>query len=444
MPRVSLAGTRIRERRLALGLRQADVARRVDISSSYLNLIEHNRRPVGARLLAQLAGILGVPTAALTEGAEQALVTGLRDAASRPQEAPLLGILPETDQIDEFLGRFPGWSGLIVGQQRLLTRMEMAIEALNDRMAHDTHLSAALHEVLSAATAVRSTATILAETPDLEPEWRDTFHTNIAADSLRLTRGAEALVGYLDTAVAGEGDGGLAAPQEELEAWLAATGYHVAAMERPSPPEPEELVADAAELATVAARRMAVDYLKQLRADVQAMPLDRISQALSLYGPDPSALARDFGCDLVQVFRRLASLTDEHLGTRLGLVRCDGSGTLTFRRPVEGFPLPRFGGACPLWPLYQALARPMQPIRARLEMPGRPGARFIAMAICQPRTAAGFDMPEVWDAAMLILPDTGRDLPSDTAPRPVGTACRICPRRGCPARREPSIVNEEP
>ena len=85
MPRVSLTGTRIRERRLAMGLRQADVARRVAVSSSYLNLIEHNRRPVGATLLTSLAGVLGVPAAALTEGAEAALVTGLRDAAARPQ-----------------------------------------------------------------------------------------------------------------------------------------------------------------------------------------------------------------------------------------------------------------------------------------------------------------------------------------------------------------------
>ncbi|MGL4310404.1 MAG: helix-turn-helix domain-containing protein, partial [Paracoccaceae bacterium] len=49
-----LTGTRIRERRLALARRQADVARAAGISAAYLNLIEHNRRPVGDHLVLRL------------------------------------------------------------------------------------------------------------------------------------------------------------------------------------------------------------------------------------------------------------------------------------------------------------------------------------------------------------------------------------------------------
>jgi predicted transcriptional regulator len=38
-----------------------------------------------------------------------------------------------------------------------------------------------------------------------------------------------------------------------------------------------------------------------------------------------------------------------------------------------------------------------------------------------------------------------RALPGDAPPPPspvfaVGTSCRICPRAGCPARREPALV----
>jgi len=54
-----LTGTRIRERRLAMARRQADIARAVGISPAYLNLIEHNRRPVGADLIARLAPYRG-------------------------------------------------------------------------------------------------------------------------------------------------------------------------------------------------------------------------------------------------------------------------------------------------------------------------------------------------------------------------------------------------
>ena len=42
----ALTGTRLRERRQALGLRQADLAAQMGISASYLNLIEHNRRRI--------------------------------------------------------------------------------------------------------------------------------------------------------------------------------------------------------------------------------------------------------------------------------------------------------------------------------------------------------------------------------------------------------------
>ena len=77
-----LAGARVRERRLALGLRQADVARSVGISGSYLNLIEHDRRRVGGDVLHRLAAVLEVAPAALTGTGEAALVEELRAAAA--------------------------------------------------------------------------------------------------------------------------------------------------------------------------------------------------------------------------------------------------------------------------------------------------------------------------------------------------------------------------
>ena len=55
MRRQALTGSRVRDRRLLLGLKQSDLARTVGISSAYLNLIEHNRRRVGAELLQALA-----------------------------------------------------------------------------------------------------------------------------------------------------------------------------------------------------------------------------------------------------------------------------------------------------------------------------------------------------------------------------------------------------
>ncbi|MEM6666746.1 MAG: helix-turn-helix transcriptional regulator, partial [Pseudomonadota bacterium] len=65
MVRPALTGTRIRARRLDVGLRQAALARACGVSPSYLNLIEHNRRRIGGKLLNLIAETLEIDAAAL-------------------------------------------------------------------------------------------------------------------------------------------------------------------------------------------------------------------------------------------------------------------------------------------------------------------------------------------------------------------------------------------
>ncbi|MGB8813307.1 MAG: helix-turn-helix domain-containing protein [Paracoccaceae bacterium] len=436
MPVNALTGSRVRERRLALGLRQADVAKAAGVSASYLNLIEHNRRRIGAQVLARLAAVLGIEMAALEAGAEGALIEDLRAAAAGD-----VGARAEVDRAEDFVGRFPGWAAVLAGAHRRVEQLERALAALNDRIAHDPHLSAALHEVLSALSSVRSTATILAETEDIEPEWRARFHANLHSDSERLAAGAEALVAYLDGSDQAE-EAGIASPQEELDGWLAARGWHLAALETGGSVE-----AELGELASGAARVLARAWVAQARADVAALPLLRFQAALLVLGRDPAVLAAEFGVPILTVMRRLATLPNSgpdlgpDLGSaaQIGLVICDASGTLIFRKPVEGFAPPRFGAACALWPLYAALGRPMTPVAARIETAGRGGRRFRVQAFCQQQFPAGFGGPELRLAAMLVEPDTGA---AGGEVLRVGSTCRICPQGNCPARREPSILAE--
>lgn len=127
-----LTGSRIRERRLDAAMRQADLAKAAGISASYLNLIEHNRRRIGGRVLNDLARALGLDPAQLSEGAETALIEDLRGAAAtRP------GAEAEVDRTEEFAGRFPGWAGLVADQAALIARLEARVKMLTDRMAHD-------------------------------------------------------------------------------------------------------------------------------------------------------------------------------------------------------------------------------------------------------------------------------------------------------------------
>lgn len=82
MSRSALTGSRIRERRSMMEMRQADLARHVGISASYLNLIEHNRRRIGGKLLMDIAAALQIEPAALSEGAE----AHLSPACAKPQQ----------------------------------------------------------------------------------------------------------------------------------------------------------------------------------------------------------------------------------------------------------------------------------------------------------------------------------------------------------------------
>ncbi len=234
-----LTGTRIRERRQIAGMRQADLAREIGISAAYLNLIEHNRRRIGGKLLLRIAQVLGVESALLTEGAEAALIGALREAEA---DAAMRGV--ELDRIEEFAGRFPGWARLLAATHARVGRLEQTVDGLNDRLTHDPALAAAVHEVLSTAASIRSAAAILAETDALEQEWLNRFHANINEDSARLADSSRALAGYLERGRSGSEDAAL--PQEEVDALLAARGYQFE--------ELEEQTATAADVAQAAER----------------------------------------------------------------------------------------------------------------------------------------------------------------------------------------------
>ena len=436
MARPTLTGSRIRQRRTALGRKQADLAVSVGISPSYLNLIEHNRRPIGGGLLNAIARELRVETSVLAEGASASLLQTLREAADGHGPAT-----EEAARMEEFVGRFPGWAALLADTARRTRTLEHTVETLSDRMTHDPFLSASLHDVLSTATAIRSTASILVETPDLDTEWLGRFHRNLNDDGERLAKSAEALVRYLDEG--SSTDVTAAPPQDEFDAFLQANDFHFADLERALPPDPAVLVRNAAQLTSAAGRTLAEAHLHRYALDAGHMPLQGFADAARELGYDPAALAGRFGIDLPAVFRRLATIPPSMLTGEVGLVICDGSGTLTFRKPITGFSLPRFGAACPLWPLYQALTRPMAPVRLMVEMAERAPRRFLTYAICQPSQPGGFDAPQVLKAAMLILPANILPDPKVLVRDPdtlIGTSCRICPRSGCAARREPSIL----
>src|SRR6056297_534020 len=212
MPSGGLTGARIRRRRLDRGVKQADLARACGISPSYLNLIEHDRRKIGGKLLADIAEALDVTPERLRIGADAQEIATLRAAAADTPE-----VAAELDAAEDFAARFPGWAGLVAEQARRIAVLQRTVELMGDRMTHDPQLAASLHNILSTVTAIRATSAILAGDDPVEPGWQQRFHRNLYEDSRRLAEATEALVVDLDADAAAETG---TTPLDQMEEWL--------------------------------------------------------------------------------------------------------------------------------------------------------------------------------------------------------------------------------
>ncbi|MFO6464013.1 short-chain fatty acyl-CoA regulator family protein [Jannaschia sp. KMU-145] len=414
-PRALPTGLRVRERRLAEGIKQAHLARAAGISPSYLNLIEHNRRPIGGGLLGRLADALGVDRALLSEDGDVVLTGALRDAgAGQGMAAEAL------DEAPEIARRHPDWARLIAAQAEALAAQARTIEALSDRLTHDPSLADALHELLTTVASVRSTASILAQTPEIDPNWLGRFHANIDEESRRLASGAEAVVGYFDREAA-RGDRRLL-PVETVSRFLDENGHRFDALETDGAAAIPALLDG---IADGAAREMAAAILRDDAADAERLPRARVEAAT-----DPSDLIGPAGGDLALVLRRMGVV---HRGA--GLVICDAAGAMVRRKPAAGFPLPVMGAGCPLWPVYGALAQPGRPVVEAIATPD--GAVWQAHAVADARAPVSFGDPPVLRATMLLTRASGPG-----RARPVGPGCRTCPRAACAARREPSVLSQ--
>ncbi|MBI1493155.1 helix-turn-helix domain-containing protein [Halocynthiibacter styelae] len=437
-------GARIRQRRMDLGMRQGVLAQRAGISASYLNLIEHNRRRIAGKLLVDIAAVLSIDPSQLSEDTQSALLNELRNGAVES--------IAEIDRVGDFASRFPGWAQHLTHSQKRVTELERTVEILSDRLTHDPHLSDALHEVLTVVTAIRSSSGILAGGGNLDAVWQERFQKNIDEDARRLAESAESLVQYLDGA--GRPDQGISSAGEEIDACFARHSWHFEALEQPDTPASDvqdiaqEIVRDSKDLRSDGTRARMMRHLLEYRIRAVQMPLGAFLQAAAECNWDPLALASRFRQPIAEVMHRLAMLPATSPAGGIGLVGCDGAGNLTFRKAPEGFSVPRFDGACALWPLFEALARPDSMLVHDVSQSQGRGSedvpRFTALSCGVQTLPEKLGAPVLRQAYMLLIPQ-GLAEGSDTAPPFIdaGASCRICLQAACPARREAAILSRQ-
>lgn len=426
-----LAGHAVRRLRLSLGLSQAGMAEALDISASYLNLVERNQRPVSATLLLRLADRFDYDPRKLAERAPG----GGEDAVRRRLADPLFADLSiDRAELTEWLAAAPGG---VEAFARAFDRLgqggggdapdpEQSVRAEIERwQGHYADLDAAAEAL---ADTLRLTG---ADLPAALAERLRVTHrltvrivpVEVMPDALtRLDLHARTLMlsELLDPA-----------------SRSFALAFQTAALEARA--EIDGLVT-AARLTRPAERRYR-RHLTSYFAAALMMPYARFLRACEATGYDLELLQHRFGAGFEQVAHRLTTLG--RVGARglpFFMLRIDRAGQVSKRfAGMSHSPLVD-GERCPLWDLHEAFARPGQLIASLSEL--QDGSRWVTLArTVRPQAArlggvtARFVVGVGLSAALAgpLAAARGLDLAHGPA-TPIGPGCRRCHRPACPQR----------
>lgn len=431
MPR-SLLGTRIRENRRSKKVSQTALAKQAGISASYLNLIEHNRRGIGGKTLLALARVLELDPRELSEGADQALVGRVKQAAAN---APTISC--ETDRTEEFIARFSGFARLIGRQFDRAKMQDETLQAMSDQMSSDPFFSEAMHMMLSNITTICSTAEILSDDTPVPDELKAKFLSNLLNESQRLAQTAEDVLQHFEPGTDGDGISSDRAPAEAI---FEKTGFFIDPIER-NLVSPVEYVTDLN--LSQSDHDEALDAVLRYDAIGHDLPIDAFLHSAELLNYDPIALSQKLNASLSTVLKRLGHLPKHDDIPRFGILECDGSGAVIFRKQLSTLSLPRHGSACPLWPVYRSLSQPLRPIKAFINIPT--GERFLTYSLAEYADHNTVGLPARTTAIMVFTPDYEMFLSKpEIALQPnlaVGLQCSVCPREKCAARRAKYLLH---
>ena len=460
----AIVGARIRQTRRAIGLTQAELARRIGISPSYLNLIEWNKRRVAGALLRKIADALELPLDEFEGRSEKRLMETLAGLAHHPL---LRALDVETDRVNELIGRFPGWAkalGTLAGSERDATSR---VQILSDQLSNDPYLSETIHRMLTRIAAVRSTTEILTEYTDLPDERRSRFNHIVHEEIETLSEVGEALATYLERSDHADR---ILTPVDEVEALYGARDNRFEELEDAAQPlsalldDPEPVsrqqkaralaerdltdVIDALierqpEIKTAAARGRARRALLNYAVRAILMPMEAFAERSAAMRYDIEVLAELFSTGIEAVCVRLTALPRADSVPRFGYFRANAAGTIIAMLGLEGLSVPRYAAACPLWVLYRAQQSPEAVIRQRVLFPA--GDRFVFVARARRAGPSGFGKPRHYITDMLALKEqdarlTVYDPEPSAIVEEVGPSCRLCPRIACLHRVEDPLA----
>jgi predicted transcriptional regulator len=376
--------------------------------------------------LLALARVLEVDPREFTEGADQALVGRVQQAAAL---SPTISC--ETDRTEEFIARFSGFARLIGRQFDRAKMQDETLQALTDQMNSDPFFSEAMHLMLSNITTIQSTAEILSDEEAVPEALQRKFLSNLLTETQRLAQTAIDILHHFEPNTDADGSTDDSAA---IEAVLERLDYYIAELEENSA-TPVEYVAQLN--VPVEDVDEAVKVFSQYHNLSQVLPIEPFLQAAKSLKYDPVAISQKMNAPMNLVLKRLGHIPRHDDIPRFGIMECDGSGAVIYRKQLPTLSLPRFGGACPLWPIYRSFSQPSQPIKAFINTPT--GERFLTYSLTQYVDQNNIGLPARTTAIMVFTPDYEMFMSKpEITLQPnlaVGLQCSVCPRDNCAARR---------
>lgn len=449
----SFVGIQLRSLRERRGLTQAALARQLGISSSYLNQIERNQRPLTVAVLLRVNDALGVDLRLLSDDTQARLIAEVQDALAEPA----IGTTIPHVEIAELAQGMPDVARALVAMHRRLRAAQERVDELTSG---------------ATATASRPSAATAHE------QVRDFFHDHgnhfAPLDEAAERLGVRAGVGErpADVAIADlleqrhrvrvAIDHGRTLAPGVLREHDAANGIlHVAGTLNPGQrafqmatqlaflehrPLLHRLSDDAPGLDGNEAHALARIGLANYFAGALVMPYGPFLAAAEELAYDIDLMGHRFGMGFESTCHRLSTLQRPGAaGVPFFFVRVDRAGNISKRQSATDFHFSRVGGSCPLWNVYEAFASPDRLLRQLAQMPD--GRTYLWLARTVTHTTGGFGSPSKTFAVGLgcdirhahrLTYATGLRLDEPSAAVPIGAGCRICERPACPQRALPS------
>jgi predicted transcriptional regulator/DNA-binding XRE family transcriptional regulator len=457
-------GQKVRALRRREKLTQSELALRLGISASYLNLIENNHRPLPSALLIRLAQMFEVELHSFAVDDESRLTAALFEALSDP--------LFEADELlasdlRELPSQNPSVARAVLSLYRAYRSAKASADALSARLFEGEREGRVGFSHVSSE-----------EVSDLIQQHMNHF-PELEAAAERLWQDAELKQDALYP--------GLVRHLKEAHRVQVRVLPHGTPERLLRHYDPQTRVLSFSELLPNRSRKMQLAYqigllslspvLDQLTdnpllTSEQSKTLARIALAsyfaaavLMPYEPflgaarevryDIDVIGRRFGTGFEQVAHRMTTLRRPKAeGIPFHMVRIDVAGNISKRFSASGISIARFSGACPRWNIFSAFSTPGM-IRIQLSrMPDATAYFCIARTVqadnhgyhTPPRVHAVGLGCSIGRAKELVYAD-GVNLENEDAAVPVGVTCRLCDRTDCeqrafPPLREPLIIDE--